>query len=82
MKRSNWTYGSAGSILWLKGPTKMIAQSPTVRFAPQSPVATATATTRRGLLGSLAAFIERVAQTEASASTESQSYWTSVARGQ
>ncbi len=60
----------------------MIAQSPTVRLAPQSHVVTATATTRRGLLGSLAAFIERVAHAEAVSSTESQSYWTSVARGQ
>jgi hypothetical protein len=60
----------------------MIAQSPTVRLAPQSPVVTATATSRRGLLGSLAAFIERAARAEATSSTESQSYWTSVARGQ
>jgi len=58
----------------------MIAQSPTVRLAPQSSVVTAT--TRRGLLGSLTAFIERVARAEAASSTESQSYWTSVARGQ
>ena len=60
----------------------MIAQSPTVRLAPQSHVVTATASTRRGLLGSLAAFIERVARAEADSSTESQSYWTSVTRGQ
>jgi len=60
----------------------MIAQSSTVRLTPQSSVATATATTRRGLLGSLSAFIERVARAEADSSTESQSYWTSVARGQ
>jgi len=59
----------------------MIAQSPTVRLASQSHVVTATAT-RRGLLGSLAAFIERVARAEAGQSTESQSYWTSIARGQ
>ena len=60
----------------------MIAQSSTVRLTPQSSVATATATIRRGLLGSLSAFIERVARAEADSSTESQSYWTSVARGQ
>ena len=60
----------------------MIAQSPTVRLAAQSHVVTATATTRRGLLGSLAAFIERVARAEAVSSSESQSYWTSIARGQ
>ena len=60
----------------------MIAQSSTVRLTPQSSVATATTTTRRGLLGSLSAFIERVARAEADSSTESQSYWTSVARGQ
>ena len=60
----------------------MIAQSSTVRLIPQSSVATATATTRRGLLGSLSAFIERVARAEADSSTESQSYWTSVARSQ
>ena len=60
----------------------MIAQSPTVRLAPPSSVATGTATTHRGLLGSLSAFIERVARAEADSSTESQSYWTSVTRGQ
>jgi len=60
----------------------MIAQSPTVRLAPQSHVVTATASTRRGLLGSLAAFIERAARAEADSSTESQSYWSSIARGQ
>jgi len=60
----------------------MIAQSPTAHLAPQSHVVTATATTRRGLLGSLAAFIERAARAEAASSTASQSYWTSVARGQ
>jgi len=61
---------------------QMIAQSPTVRLAPQSHVVTASATSRRGVLGSLAAFIERVARAEADTSTESQSYWSSVARGQ
>jgi hypothetical protein len=60
----------------------MIAQSPTVRLAPQSHVVTATATTRRGLLGSLSAFIERIARAEAASSSVSQSYWTSIARGQ
>ncbi len=61
---------------------QVIAQSPTVRLAPQSPVVTAAATPRRGVLASLAAFIERVARAEADTATESQSYWTSVARGQ
>jgi len=60
----------------------MIAQSSTIRLAPQSAVATATATTRRGVLGSLAALIERAGRAEAATSTESQSYWTSIARGQ
>ncbi len=60
----------------------MIARSPTVHLAPQSHVVTASANTRRGLLGSLAAFIERAARAEANASTEAQSYWTSIARGQ
>jgi hypothetical protein len=59
----------------------MIAQSPTVRIAPQSAVVTVAVTSRRGLLGSLAGLIERAARVEAASSTESQSYWTSVARG-
>jgi hypothetical protein len=71
----------AWRILWMKGRTNMIAQSPAVRVAPQSPVVTVPAPSRGGLLASLAAFVERVAHAEANASADSQNYWTSVARG-
>jgi len=59
----------------------MIAQSPAVSIVHKSSVVAATATSRRGLLGSLAALLERAARAEANSSSESQSYWTSVARG-
>jgi hypothetical protein len=60
----------------------MIAES-AVTAAPSSRLATSSRTQpvdRRGLLGALAAFIERAAQAPASAN-ESDRYWTSVARG-
>ena len=60
----------------------MIAQS------PAAPIASATTVTipaaarseGRGLLDALAAFIQRAAETPAT-STDSERYWTSVARG-
>jgi hypothetical protein len=71
----------AWRILWMKGRTNMIAQSPAVRVAPQSPVVTVPAPSRGGLLASLAAFVERAARPETNSAPDSQDYWTSVARG-
>ena len=57
----------------------MLAQSPAVSIPASRPNVTPAATTRRGLLGALAALIERTAKLDAERQTDG--YWTSIARG-
>jgi hypothetical protein len=75
---SNLTYVSASRILWLKGRTIMIAQPTAATMAPTTHTVSAPPANRGSVLAALAAFFERAGETP---KTDSERYWTSVARG-